>query len=64
MIFDLIPHPHNSSRKILIPTYPSFDAWDMYNMLNAAFPAIISHRSQFNFHICCFGGYENAIEFL
>ena len=65
MIFEIIPHAHSLSAVLIRPLH-CVDAWDLYRMLDAAFPYNENtyEGDSWNFHICSAGGYENAIEFL
>jgi hypothetical protein len=66
MIFDLIPNPHNTWGKILIPTWNSpIDAVELHDMLVAMFP--YCHETYglnlWGIFLICWDGYDNAIEF-
>ena len=66
MICNILPkRSTNDTSVFLVPAFQS-DAWDLYNMLDAAFPYNMETytRPWWNFHIACAGGYENAVEFV
>ena len=64
MVIDIIPRHTDSSIVIFRPAH-DWNAWDLFDMLHAAFPVYLPNGkfTQFNFNICCVGGYENAIMF-
>lgn len=49
---------------VIVPRYGQ-DVEDIYNMLNSAFPyrQETYHLNLWDFHICCWDGYDNAIIF-
>lgn len=53
-----------TTNTIILPLSHTGD--ELYDMLNAAFP--YNHETYqgvfWNFFPCCFGGYDNAVEFL
>jgi hypothetical protein len=68
MIFDHFISPITGNPIIVPVNNPGYiDAWEFAVMIAAAFPYQLSpdhsKQTQFNFHICCAGGYDNAIEF-
>ncbi len=62
MIFDLVESAITGN-KIAIPVNNpgQYDAWEMAEMIAKAFP--YHPEIQFNFYVCCAGGYDNGIEF-
>lgn len=59
MIFTLIPHPHRATGCVIIPIErQTLDAFDLFVALSEVFP------NDHSFNLCCWSGYDNAIEFI
>lgn len=67
MIFDICQSsiPENAKNVYFVPMCGN-TAYDLYDMLNSCFPYNDETytRNFWEFFLVCFGGYENAIEFV